>query len=109
MQSIRSTFLKAAAVALVAAGATAAHARGEVYFSVGANIAPGVNIGYSNAPVYYPPVVYYQQPVYVQRAPVHYTPTYYVRPAPVVYAPVYYGPRPHRHHHRHVHRTYYRY
>jgi hypothetical protein len=106
-----STFAKAAAIALVAAGATAAHARGDVYFSVGAHVAPGVTLGVSNAPVYYPPVVY-GQPVYVQPAPVYYgPPAYYVRPAPVIYS---YGPvyqRGHRHHrhHRHAHSGYYRY
>ena len=96
-------FVKAAAVALVVAGAAgAANARSNVYFSIGANIAPGVVIGASNGPGYYPPVYSsYVQPVYSVPAPVYYAPTYYapsyyVRPAPVVYAPRYYS-RPHRH------------
>lgn len=100
-------FAKAAAavLALAAAGtATVAQARDNVYFSIGANVAPGVAIGVSNAPpVYYPPVYVQPAPVYVAPAPV------YVRPAPVYYsaapvyygaAPVYYGPPGHRHGHR---------
>jgi len=77
-----------AVLALAAAGtASVAQARSDVYFSVGANVAPGVALGVSNAPVYYPPVYMQPQPVYVQPAPV------YVRPAPVYYgaAPVYYN------------------
>ena len=43
-----------AALALAAAGtASVAQARSDVYFSVGANVAPGVAVGVSNAPVYY--------------------------------------------------------
>lgn len=99
-----------AALALAAAGtASVAQARSDVYFSVGANVVPGVSLGVSNAPpVYYPPVYVQPQPVYVQPAPV------YVRPAPVYYgaapavyvqpAPIYYreGWRHHGHgrHHR---------
>jgi len=111
-----STFhAKAAAVllALAAAGtATVAQARDNVYFSIGANVAPGVAVGVSNAPpVYYPPVYVQPAPVYVAPAPV------YVRPAPVYYeaAPVYYGAAPvyygqpgwrhgHRKHWRHEYR-----
>ncbi|WP_048441880.1 hypothetical protein [Caenimonas sp. SL110] len=101
-----TSFVKAAAVALVVAGAAgAANARSNVYFSIGANIAPGVVIGASNG--YYPPTYSsYVQPVYsvpaptyyapTYYAPTYYEPTYYVRPAPVVYAPRYYS-RPHRH------------
>ena len=108
MKYSRSVYAKAAAVALVIAAAgtaTVAQARGDVFFSVGANVAPGVAIGISNAPMYYPPVYVQPQPVYVQPAPVYYgyaAPVYY-RPAPVYYAPapVYYGPRGHRRHHRH--------
>jgi len=89
----------AAALALAAAGtASVAQARSDVYFSVGANVAPGVSIGVSNAPIYYPRV--YAAPVYVAPPPV-----YYYEPAPVVYgAPVYYSAAPvyvaprHRHH-----------
>ena len=108
MKLSRSVYVKAAAaaLALAAAGMTSvAEARSDVFFSVGANVAPGVSIGVSNAPVYYPPVYVQPAPVYVQPAPVYYpAPAYYgyVRPAPVYYAPpvVYYGSR-HRHHRRH--------
>jgi hypothetical protein len=106
-----SLFAKVAAVALALAAAgtaTVAQARSDVYFSIGANVAPGVVIGASN---YYPPVYVQPQPVYVQPAPVYYggynyappvyaAPVYaapvYVRPAPIYYsapAPIYYGPR----------------
>lgn len=78
-----------AAIALAAVGtASVAEAHGNVFFSVGGNIAPGVALGVSNMPpVYYPPVTYVQPaPVYVEPAPV------YVQPEPVYYgAPVYYG------------------
>lgn len=107
----RSIYAKAGAVALVLAAAgtaTVAQARSDVFFSVGANVAPGVAIGVSNAPVYYPPV--YAAPVYVQPAPVYYQPSayyvpapVYVRPAPVFGVNYYYGPTVHyrhRHHHR---------
>jgi hypothetical protein len=69
-------------IALAAAG-SAAHARNNVYWSVGVQAAPGVSIGVGNGvPVYAAP-----QPVYVAPAPV------YVAPLPVVVtpAPVYYG------------------
>lgn len=108
MKLSRSVLVKVAgaALALAAAGtASVAQARSDVYFSVGAHVAPGVTIGVSNAPVYYPPVyvapapVYYApQPVYVRPAPVYYG------PAPVYYSapPVYYGPQVHyRKHWRH--------
>jgi hypothetical protein len=108
MKFSRSGFAKlaAAAVAFAALGtASVAQARSNVYFSVGANVAPGVVIGASNyAPAYYPPV--YTQPYYVQPAPVYYAPTYYAPPPPIYYrpAPVYFGARfygGHRHHFRH--------
>jgi hypothetical protein len=107
MKFSSSVYAKAAAVALaLAAGGTAtvAQARSDVYFSVGANLAPGVFIGASNAPMYYP------QPVYVAPPPVYYAPApvYYVRPAPVYATGYYYEPRYYRHkskhkakHHRH--------
>ena len=108
-----SRYVAAAALVLAAAGtASVAHARSDVYFSVGGYVAPGVHVGVSNAPVYYPRPVYVQPaPVYVQPAPVYYAPppVVYVRPAPVYYgaAPVYYD-RPHwkghRHHDRHHNR-----
>ena len=95
----RSAFVKAAAataVALAALGtASVAQAAGNVAFSIGGNIAPGVAVGVSSAPGYgyggavygvAPPVA----PVYVQPAPVYYppAPVYY---QPVVYAAPYYG------------------
>jgi hypothetical protein len=106
MKFSRSVYVKGAAVALALAAvgtASVAQARSNVFFSIGANVAPGVAIGVSNAPVYYPPapVYYAPQPVYVQPAPVYYgyyPPPVYVRPA--FAASYYYAPR-HRHHHRH--------
>jgi len=114
--SFSSSFYgKAAAAALVLAAAgtaTVAQARSNVYYSVGGYVAPGVSIGVSNAPMYYPPV--YAPPVYVRPAPI-----YYYEPAPVYYgpAPVYYRPAPiyvqprhwrqgHRPYARHGHRHY---
>jgi hypothetical protein len=89
-----------AALALAAAGtASVAQARSNVYFSVGANLAPGVAVGVSNvAPVYYPPVTYVQPaPVYVEPAPVYYAQPVY-GPSVVTYAaPVYYGGGYYRH------------
>jgi hypothetical protein len=118
MKFSRSVYVKAAAAALAMAAAgmaSVAEARSDVYFSVGANVAPGVSIGVSNAPVYYPPV-YVPQPVYYQPAPVYYqpAPVYYVRPAPVYYAPAPYygvnyyygGPRVRHHNHRRHDRGY---
>lgn len=109
MQSIYAK-VAACALALAAAGtASVAQARGDVYFSVGTHM-PGVSIGISNAPVYYPQPVYYAQPnYYYPPAPVYYGPSYYVRPAPVYYRPVVYGvtyysgPRHHRQHRHHRH------
>lgn len=92
----------AVAVALAAAGtATVAQARSDVYFSIGANVAPGVTLGVSNG--YYPGPVYYPAPVYVRPAPIYYEPApvyygaapVYVRPAPVYVQPRH---RKHRHH-----------
>lgn len=64
-----SSLLVAGALAVCVAPARA----GDVQYSVGANLAPGVSIGVTNVP---PP-----RPVYVAPAPV------YVQPAPVVVAP----------------------
>lgn len=115
MNSARSTFMKVAAaagVALAALGtASVAQARSDVYFSIGANVAPGVTLGVSNVRPYYP------QPVYVQPAPVYYQPApVYYQPAPVYYpttyiAPPVYGvtyvwPARHHRHHRHHHYRY---
>lgn len=88
----RSAFVKVAAaagIALAALGtASVAQARSDVFFSIGANVAPGVTLGVSNAPYYRPAPVYYAPaPVYYQPAPVYY------EPAPVYYQPaVYYAP-----------------
>ena len=99
-----------AALALAAAGvATVAEARSNVYFSVGANVAPGVSLGVSNAPVYYgAPMVYAAPaPVYYEPAPVFYgAPVYYggpvYRPSRVVYVgPRYYGVRHHGYYRAH--------
>ena len=115
MKISRSAFVKAAAVAGVALAAlgtaTVAQARSDVYFSIGANVAPGVTLGVSNAPYYPRPVyvqpasVYYEpQPVYYQSQSAYYGPqsTYYV-PRTVYYAPpvVTYVRPVYRHHHRH--------
>jgi hypothetical protein len=110
----RSGFVKAAAVAgLVLAalgGASVAQARSNVFFSIGANVAPGVTVGVGNG--FYPAPVYVQPaPVYYQPAPVYYEPQpAYYQPQPVYYAPaVYVAPpvyrvgygRPYHHHYRH--------
>ena len=83
MRMPRFAFVKAAAVATLALAAlgtaTVAQARSDVYFSLGANIGPGVNLGVYNAPYY--PQQYVQRPVYVQPQP------YYYQPAPVYYEP----------------------
>ncbi len=68
-----------------------AHARGDVYWSIGVN-GPGVSIGASNAPavVYQPPTYYYPpQPVVVRPPPTYYYPPQQVvvRPPPVYYHP----------------------
>ena len=95
--------LAAAAVVALAGAGTAAHARDNVYWSVGIDAAPGVSIGVGNArPVYVAPA-----PVYVAPAPVYVVPqpVYYAAPAPVYYAPVYVHPGKrkgwHKKHHRH--------
>ena len=94
MKLSRSSIAKAGAAVLVLAAAgtaSVAQARDNVYFSIGANVAPGVSIGASNyAPRYYGPRYYAPTPVYYSAAPVYY------EPAPVYYepAPVVWGPRP---------------
>jgi len=93
MKFISNKFVKVAAVAVIgAAAAGMAQARDNVFFSVGANVAPGVSVGVSNygyappvyAQPYYAPRYYGQAPVYVEPQPVYYQP----------YAPVYYETMP---------------
>jgi hypothetical protein len=83
--------LAAVAVALGAfAAASAAHARSDVYFSIGVQ-SPGY--GYVQpAPVYVEPA-----PVYVQPAPVYVQPPAYYAPRPVYVQPSYYGQYRHGH------------
>lgn len=129
MKINRSAFIKAAAIVGVALGAlgtaSVAQARSDVYFSIGANVAPGVSVGVSNAPYssyYQPAPVYYQPaPVYYQPEPVYYQPApVYYQPRPVYYPAVYVAPpvfgvtyvRPYaggRHHNRHGGRNHRRY
>ena len=111
----------AAAAGLLLAALGTAHARDNVYWSVGVHASPSVTVGVSNAR----PVVVHPQPVYVQPAPVYVTPApVYVTPPPsyivppVVYTPppvvyprpIYYaqpayalGHGHHKHHHHHHH------
>ena len=97
-----SVWARSLAVVSLVAGAWAlsagaAHARGDVYWSVGVN-GPGVTIGASNAPavVYQPPGYYYEpRPVVVQPAPVYYQRPPVIYGPPVIYAPpAVIGPRP---------------
>jgi hypothetical protein len=82
-----STFVKVAAVAVALGAAGAASARGNVSFAIGANVAPGVSIGVSNAPYY---GGYYAAPVYAP-APMYAPAPVYMAPEPVYYsAPVTY-------------------
>lgn len=103
--------LAAAGVVALATLATGAQAR-DVYWSVGIDAAPGVNIGVGNArPVYVAPAPIYVAPApvyYVRPAPVYYAEPVYVRPAPVYYygAPVYYGhPGKHKGWHKKHHKA----
>ncbi len=99
MKLSNSLYVKAAAAAVVLAAAVTApmaQAASNVYFSIGAQVAPGVSVGVSNAPAYYPQQVYaqpvYAPPVYLQPRPYYVQPAQvYVRPAPVYVrpAPVY--------------------
>jgi hypothetical protein len=104
--------LIAAALVLAAAGtASVAQARDNVYFSIGANVAPGVSIGASNygyAPRYYSPApVYYQPaPVYYEPAPVYYEPATVAYYGPQYYDPAvriqyYWHPQSHRYYYMH--------
>jgi len=79
--SIATKFVAAAALAVAALGATSiAHARSDVYFSVGVQGAP---VYVEPAPVYVQP-----QPVYVQPRPVYVQPPVYTDPVEM------YGARP---------------
>jgi hypothetical protein len=92
-----------AALALGAVGAaSAAHARSDVFFSIGV---PGAYV--SNAPVYVQP-----EPVYVQPQPVYVAPPVYRYEQPAYYNSGYYGngvtyvyERDYRRHWRHDHRV----
>lgn len=108
MKLNRFVFAGAAAIAALAALASAPARASDVTWSVGVHAAPGVTIGATNARPYYvqpAPVYVASQPVYVQ------PPGYYVRPAPVYPIGYYYAPAPrghwkhgHKHHRGHGHR-----
>ena len=98
---IRTRPFAAAALALAAvAGVSAAHARSDVYFSVGVQPAP---VYVQPQPVYVQPQPVYTQPVYTQPRPVYTQPRpvysqppvylapqeIYVQPAPPAYVYVY--------------------
>lgn len=91
----RSVFLAGATATLAIAAlvfADSAHARDNVYWSVGLG-APGVSLNVGNAG----PVYMQAQPVYFEPEPIYYQPSpVYVRSAPIYVQPqpVYYG-RPH--------------
>jgi hypothetical protein len=100
--------LAAAALMALAAVGTAAQAR-DVFWSLGVEAAPGVNLGVGNtrpvvvapAPVYVAP-----QPVYVAPAPVVVPRRVYVEPAPVIYEETVivrpgHGHGRHKEHHHH--------
>jgi hypothetical protein len=116
MKSSHSPFARTAAIAAVALAAlgtaSVAQARSDVFFSLGANIAPGVTLGVSNARPYYAPPVYVQPaPVYYEPAPVYYQPQRAYYPSSSVYvtprvstvtyvAPAWYQGRHHGHGYR---------
>ena len=85
--SISTRFIAAAALG----AASAAHARSDVYFSVGVQSPP---VYMQPAPVYVQPAPVYMQPapVYVQPRPVYMQPQpVYVQPRPVFVQPQPYG------------------
>ena len=85
--SISARFLAAAALATAVLGAaSAAHATGNVYFSVDVQ---GVPVYMEPAPVYVQPQTVYVQPrpVYVQPRPVYAQPPAYAAPAEVYERP----------------------
>jgi hypothetical protein len=101
-----------AVAAALAALATTAQARDNVYWSLGIDAAPGVSLGVGN----HRPVVVAPAPVYVAPPPVYVAPrpvlvapqpVYYVRPAPVYVDGHYVHPgkrhKKHHRHHRHHH------
>ena len=94
MSSSSSPRLAAAALALAAAGtATVAQARDNVYFSIGANVAPGVSVGVSNArPITRRCTCNRRRSTWSRRRSTCQPAPIYVSPAPVYYgaAPVYY-------------------
>ncbi len=87
--SISAKFIAAAVLAAAAlGGASAAHARSDVYFSIGVQTPPfyvqPAPVYVQPGPVYVQPrLVYVQPPVYVTPAPV------YVRPNPPPYGYIY--------------------
>ena len=108
MKFSRSLLAKCAACALVVAAAgtaSVAQARDHVTFSIGANIAPGVVVGATNAPYYYGPTYVAPAPVYYAPAPVYYDPApVYYSAAPVIGVEWIWSPYHHRYyrwHHGH--------
>ncbi len=101
MKLNRYVFAGAAAIAALAALASAPARASDVTWSVGVHAAPGVHIGATNAQPYYvqpAPVYVAPQPVYVQPPGYYVRPApIYVRPAPVYQAGYYYGPAPRGH------------
>jgi len=107
MQRKLSRPLAAIAVVALATIGAAAHARDNVFWSVGIDAAPGVSVGVGNTR----PVVVAPQPVYVAPQPVYVAPQpVYVAPRPVVVSrpvmvvepePVYVVPGRHHGHHKH--------
>lgn len=104
----------AAGIALAALGtASTAQARGDVFFTIGASVAPGLTLGISSAPfyrpapVYYAPATVYYGPahVYYQSAPVYYhpAPVYYQSTVLVARPLMIYGPPYYRHGHGYRH------
>jgi hypothetical protein len=86
MKPMPTRVLAAAGAAFLLATGTAAHARADVYWSIGVNAGP---VYVAPAPVYVqpPPVYVAPAPVYLQPRPVVLVqqPVYYVQPAPVYY------------------------
>lgn len=82
---IRTRPFAAAALALAAvAGVSAAHARSDVYFSVGVQPAP---VYVQPQPVYTQPVYTQPRPVYTQPRPVYSQPPVYLAPQEIYVQP----------------------